>query len=603
MAPHHDGTVDVDADAAAVSWPGAAGDGVWSAVRSALLGRADPAGDGRTAGERSEARNIAQVSVGRHAVDPQVRHRVALRFLGRDGRRTEVTYGALGAAVARFADVVVAAGLRPGDMVATLLGRVPEVHVAVLGTLWAGGVACPLFAAFGPEPLQQRLAIGRARMLVTTESLYRRRVRNLLDALPDLETVLIVGDDGAPLDGPPTADRVQLLDLRAGLVAADPVRPAAPVGADSPALVHFTSGTTGTPKGAVLVHDAVVAQWATATSTLALRPGDVFWCTADPGWVTGTSYGIIAPLAVGATVVVDEAGFDAARWYGVLEDERVDVWYTAPTALRLLMRAGSALAADRRFGHVRHVASVGEPLNAEVVRWAQVVLGLEVHDTWWQTETGAIMVANPPGRAVEPGSMGVAVPGVVAAVGDPSTTGPTEGELLLGAPWPSMFRAYLGEPDRYDRAFRDGWYRTGDLVRRDADGRLWFVGRADDVISSSGHLIGPFEVESVLLEHPSVAEAGVVGLPDPVAGEAVTAFVTLVAGVAPSDDLVRELVALTRARLGSAVAPRRIEIVDDLPHTRSGKVMRRLLRARELGEPEGDVSTLEPSGPGARADG
>ncbi len=345
-------------------------------------------------------------------------------------------------------------------------------------------------------------------------------------------------------------------------------------------------------------------------------PGDVYWCTADPGWVTGTSYGIVAPLAVGATVIVDEAEFDARRWLTTLTAENVDVWYTAPTALRMLMRAGPELAGEFDLGGLRHVASVGEPLNAEVVRWGADVLGVDIHDTWWQTETGSIMVANPPGPPVVPGSMGVPVPGITAAVATVTeiahaddAVGPegiaawvtvevieapeADGQLLLRTPWPSMFRGYLGEFDRYRRCFADGWYLTGDLVRRDANGNLWFVGRADDVITSAGHLVGPFEVESVLLEHPAVAEAGVIGVPDPTAGEAVKAFVTLNHGYTGGDELVIDLRAVARRRLGPAVAPRYIEVVDDLPHTRSGKVMRRLLRARELGLPTGDLSTLE----------
>jgi acetyl-CoA synthetase len=354
------------------------------------------------------------------------------------------------------------------------------------------------------------------------------------------------------------------------------------------ALLHFTSGTTGKPNGAVHVHEAVVAHHATARFALDLRGGDVFWCTADSGWVTGTSYGIIAPLTLGATVLVDAAEFEARRWYANLAQQRVTVWYTAPTALRMLMKHGSELPREYDLSALRYVASVGEPLNPEVVVWGQEALGHPIHDNWWQTETGAIMISNYAGMDIRPGSMGRPLPGIEVALlarrpddrAEPVTGPDMEGELALRPGWPSMFRGYLHDPARYDRCFTDGWYRTGDLARRDADGYYWFVGRADDVIKSAGHLIGPFEVESLLMEHPAVAEAGVIGKPDPVAGEVVKAFVTLRPGYQPSDELRLELLGFGRRRLG-AVAPKEIAFDPQLPHTRSGKVMRRLLKARE----------------------
>jgi acetyl-CoA synthetase len=357
----------------------------------------------------------------------------------------------------------------------------------------------------------------------------------------------------------------------------------------------------------VHVHEAVLAHHVTAMFALDLRPGDVYWCTADPGWVTGTSYGIIGPLCRGVTVVTDSADFDARRWYRILQDERITVFYTAPTALRMLMRMGAEVAHEFSFPSLRHVVSVGEPLNPEAVTWGMEAFGLPVHDTWWQTETGAIMVSNYPGMPIRPGSMGRPMPGITAAVLARGVDGRAEvvdghvrvstdpdevGELALRPGWPSMFRTYLDEPDRYDRCFVDGWYLSGDLARVDPDGYLWFVGRADDVIKSAGHLIGPFEVESAMMEHPAVAEAGVIGKPDPLAGEIVKAFVTLKPGYEPTPTLQRELITFGRHRLGS-VAPREIAFDPNLPHTRSGKVMRRLLKARELGLPEGDLSTME----------
>jgi acetyl-CoA synthetase len=476
---------------------------------------------------------------------------------------------------------------------------VPELYIGVLGTLKRRAVACTLFSAFGPEPVRQRLELGDGRVLVTTRVAYRQKVAEARERLPMLEHVLVVDCGDRPPE-PGTLDLAALMDAASDDYEIGPTEP------EDMALLHFTSGTTGRPKGAVHVHGAVLAHHVTAGYVLDLRPDDVFWCTADPGWVTGTSYGVIAPLTHGVTVLVENGIFDARRWYRLLERHRVTVWYTAPTAVRMLMRAGDDVPAAFDLSALRHVACVGEPLNAEAVVWGDRVLGRPIHDTWWQTETGAIMVSNYPTMAIRPGSMGRPVPGVEAGVllrgengrarvqdGRVTEAGPDEeGELALRAGWPSMFRGYLHDEERYRTCFADGWYLTGDVARRDADGYFWFVGRADDVIKSAGHLIGPFEVESVLMEHPAVVEAGAIGLPDPVAGEVVKAFVTLRPGFEPTPELQRELLGHGRKRLG-AVAPKAIAFDQHLPHTRSGKVMRRLLKARELGLPEGDLSTVE----------
>ena len=555
----------------------------WSSARRELDGL--PGGAGL---------NIAHEAVDRHAAGP-LRDRVALRWLGRRGELRDLSYAALRAETGRFANALRALGVGKGECVASLAGRIPELYVAALGTLKNRSVFSPLFSAFGPEPIRQRLALGAARVLVTTTSLYRRKLSGLRADLPKLEHVLVVDDEpGKPLpDG--------TLDLRQLLAGSPADFEIAPTDPEDAALLHFTSGTTGAPKGALHVHQAAVAHFATGKWALDFHPDDIFWCTADPGWITGTSYGIVSPLLHGLTSIVDESDFDAERWYGILEQQRVTVWYTAPTAVRMMMRLGAAAVRGRDLSRLRFVASVGEPLNPEAVRWGVEAFGRPIHDNWWQTETGGIMIANFAALEVRPGSMGLPLPGVEAAIVRRGAGGSIEvveapdqqGELALRPGWPSMFRGYLNDEARTRKCFAGGWYLTGDLARRDRDGYFWFVGRADDVIKSSGHLIGPFEVESALLEHPAVAEAGVIGKPDPIAGEMVKAFVALRPGAEAGEALRRELLAFARRRLGAAVAPKEIDFVPSVPKTRSGKILRRLLKARELGLPEGDVSTLE----------
>jgi acetyl-CoA synthetase len=536
--------------------------------------------------------NIAYEAVDRHARGARA-GRVALRCLPAEGEPRVLSYAALREATSRFASGLARLGIGKGERVFGLAGRVPELHVAALGALKNRSVFCPLYSAFGPSPIAQRMELGQARALVTTPEFYARKLAALRERLPQLAVVVLIGaGDARGIPGAIGFDEL--------LASGDPGFEIPPTDPEDMALLHFTSGTTGKPKGVVHVHRAVLAHHVTARFALDLRPDDTFWCTADPGWVTGTSYGIIAPLCLGATNLLDEAEFDAERWYGILERERVTVWYTAPTAIRMLMRLGEDLLRKRDLSRLRFAASVGEPLNPEAVLWSQRALPVPLHDNWWQTETGGIMIANLAGLEIRPGSMGRELPGIEAAIVEPDPQGGVRavesgstGQLALRRGWPSMFRGYLGEEERYRACFAGDWYLTGDLARRDADGYFWFVGRADDLIKSSGHLIGPFEVESCLMEHPAVAEAAVIGKPDAVAGQIVKAFVLLRRGHEPGAALRREILAFARLRLGAAVAPREIAFAEALPRTRSGKIMRRLLRARELGLPEGDVSTLE----------
>jgi acetyl-CoA synthetase len=555
----------------------------WEAIRRELDGL--PGGKGL---------NIAHEAIDRHAAGP-LRDHLAIRWISKGEKIVDFTYGDLRAQTSRFANLLKGMGLGKGDAIFALAGRIPELYIAALGALKNRSVFCPLFSAFGPEPLQQRLSKGEAKVLVTTTRLYKKNVAGLRSSLPLLKHVLLVDSDDDLGDG--------VYSLPKLMAAASDEFTIPPTDPEDIALLHFTSGTTGTPKGATHVHNAVLMHYMTGKYVLDLHPDDIFWCTADPGWVTGTSYGIIAPLALGVTNIVDEADFDADRWYRILEQQKVTVWYTAPTAVRMLMRLPGEPRKQYDLGHLRFIASVGEPLNPAAVLWGQQALGLPIHDNWWQTETGGIMIANFASMDIRPGSMGRPLPGVEATIVrrlDQKTVEPIQepdvgGELALKPGWPSMFRGYLHEEERYQKCFQSGWYITGDLATRDADGYYSFIGRADDIIKTAGHMVGPFEVESVLLEHPAVAEAGVIGKPDPMIGEVVKAFVSLKPGHEPSEELRLDLIGFARKKLGSVIAPKEIEFQDSLPRTRSGKIMRRLLKMRELGLPEGDLSTLETS--------
>ncbi len=554
----------------------------WESIRNELSGLPDDKGF-----------HIAHEAVDRHANGP-LRDHLALRWIGADDTRLDFTYRDLKKHSNRFANVLQDLGLKKGERVSVLTGRIPELYFTALGTWKTLGVFCPLFAAFGPEPIYQRLKRGDVKVLVTTVDLYTKKVKDLRDKLPKLEHILIVDTEENTGDGLWALPQ-QMADasLEFTIPRTDP---------EDMAVLHFTSGTTGMPKGAIHVHNAVLIHYMTGKYVLDFHPEDIFWCTADPGWVTGTSYGIIAPLLHGITNIVDQADFDAERWYKILETHKVSVWYTAPTAIRRLMRMATDPGQEHNLDRLRLIHSVGEPLNPEAVVWGQEVLGLPIHDNWWQTETGGIMIANYPSMDIRPGSMGRPLPGIEAAIvskvapDNVHVEGPdVEGHLAIKSGWPSMFRGYLHDEERYRNSFRDRWYFTGDLAKSDNDGYFWFVGRADDIIKTSGHMVGPFEVESVLMEHPAVAEAGVIGKPHPMIGELVMAFVSLKPGFEQNDALRRELIGFGRQKLGSAVAPKQIKFQKDLPKNKAGKIMRRLLKARELGLPEGDTSTLEVS--------
>lgn len=523
--------------------------------------------------------NIAYEAVDRHATG-KLRNRIAIRWIGEDGSTEEFSYRKLKEETDRFANVLQGLEVGKGDVVCTLTGRTPELYVAALGTLKNGSVYCPLFSIYGPEPIYQRLSKGKAKVLVTTKELFEKKVEGLLGRLPHLEYVLLT-------DAKKERDHF-IRPLGPLMKKADKHFEIPPTEPEDWALLHFTSGTTGMPKGVIHVHKAALTHYITGKFVLDFHTDDIFWCTADPGWVTGTSYGILSPLMHGITNLVVEAEFDARQWYQTLEDQMVTVWYTAPTAIRRLMRMDINVRQEYNLNALRLIHSVGEPLNPEAVRWSQATLDMPILDNWWQTETGGIMIANYPGMKVKPGSMGKPLPGIEAAIVNREgnqlriVEKPGEsGQLALKAGWPSMFRGYLDDEERYRSCFAGEWYLTGDLAKKDKDGYFWFVGRADDIIKTAGHMVGPFEVENVLMEHPAVAEAAVIGKPDPIMGELVKAYITLKSKFHESEDIELDIKGFARERLGPAVAPREIEFTDELPKTRSGKIMRRLLRDQE----------------------
>ena len=480
-------------------------------------------------------------------------------------------------------------GVRPGDRVCLFLDRIPELYLSFLAILKIGAIVQPLFSAFGEDSLWTRLDDSGASVVITQRK-HLGKVRRIRERLPELREIAVAdvaqgelhdGEVALDMDSLPKIERIAIAETTR----------------ETPSVLHYTSGTTGQPKGALHVHGSVVAQYLTSRVVLDLRPEDRYWCNADPGWVTGTSYGIIGPWSCGVTQLVLDAGFQADRWYRFLESHAATVWYSAPTAIRLLMKEGNELVRQFDLRSLRHLASVGEPLNAEAVLWSRSAFGRPFHDTYWQTETGCIVVTNLPAMPVKDGSMGKPFPGIEATLLDPKTFEPFSethraGLIALLPPWPSLMRAYWNNPKAYESKFKHGWYVTGDRATLDADGYFWFVGRDDVVINTGGHLVGPFEIESALLEHPAVAESAAVAKPDKVNMEVVKAFVVLKPGFAPGPDLELEIMNRLRKRLSPLAMPQEIEFTDSLPKTRSGKIVRRILRAREFGEPVGDVSSL-----------
>jgi acetyl-CoA synthetase len=532
--------------------------------------------------------NAAYNALDRHLQNGR-RNKVALYSVDTNEKLTKFTFQELSDMANRIGNALRTLDVNKGDRVFVFLSRVPELYAATLGTAKIGAIVGPLFSAFGPDALRDRLVDSKAKVLITNQAL-KPKIDEIRHLLTDLEYIIVVGETkDDPAKG--TLSYAKLVEQASDRLQCEPMDP------EDPLYLLYTSGTTGKPKGVLHVHGDILGQHLTSKWVCDLQEDDIYWCTADPGWVTGTVYSIFGPWSNGASCVAYEGKFAAETWYKLIDRLKITVWYTAPTALRMLMKAGDGVVFSHSLSTLRHIMSVGEPLNPEVVRWGMKVYGLPIHDTWWQTETGMQLIVNLPCLPIKPGSMGKPLPGVQAGViddeGNEVQCGQL-GKLAVRPTFPAILRTIWRNQEKYQEYFKiPGWYLSGDNAWKDEDGYFWFVGRADDVINTSGHRVGPFEVESALVEHPAVAEAGVIGKPDQERGEIIKAFVVLNHGFSVSDKLIEELQDFTKTRLALHAYPREIEVKQSLPKTRSGKIMRRLLKAWELGLPAGDTSSLE----------
>ncbi|MGG3450740.1 acetate--CoA ligase [Domibacillus aminovorans] len=529
--------------------------------------------------------NAAYEAIDRHAESGK-KDKVALYY--RDANRNEkYTFADMKANSNKAANVLKEYGnVEKGDRVFVFMPRSPELYFAVIGAIKAGAIVGPLFEAFMEGAVRDRLEDSEAKVIITTPDLLERIP---VSKLPHLEKVFVVAGSVEEDD--------KHIDFQSKWNEASDEFDIEWVDRNDGLLLHYTSGSTGKPKGVLHVHNAMIQQYQTAKWVLDLQENDVYWCTADPGWVTGTAYGIFGPWLTGTTNVIVGGRFSPEAWYGTIEEYKVTVWYSAPTAFRMLMGAGDEVVKKFDLSSLRHILSVGEPLNPEVVRWGKKVFDLRIHDTWWMTETGAQVICNYPAMDIRPGSMGKPIPGVKAAIVDDqgNELPPNRmGNLAIKKGWPSMMTAIWNNEAKYESYFMPGdWYVSGDSAYMDEDGYFWFQGRVDDVIMTAGERVGPFEVESKLVEHPAIQEAGVIGKPDPVRGEIIKAFIALRDGYEQSDELKEEIRQFVKNGLAAHAAPREIEFRDKLPKTRSGKIMRRVLKAWELDLPTGDLSTME----------
>ncbi len=552
--------------------------------------------------------NITVNALDRHVKNGK-RNKVAFFWEDELGNEKVVTYGELYKLVNKLANALKAAGVKKGDRVVIYMPLVVEQVAAMLACARIGAIHSVVYAGFSVPALRHRIEDAEAKIVITADVTIRRGraipLKRIVDEaimdLPFVEKVVVLRrlEPKVDLIGEKEIDFYEFLDGHSDYCEPEVMD------AEDPLFILYTSGSTGKPKGVLHTTGGyMVGTYYSMKTVFDLKDDDIFWCTADPGWITGHSYIVYGPLVAGATQVIAEGAPnypDFGRWWRIIEKYGVNIFYTAPTAIRMFMRAGEEWPNKYDLSSLRLLGSVGEPINPEAWLWYYRVIGKErcpIVDTWWQTETGAVMITTIDGLPMKPGKAGKPVPGVIADVVDKEGN-PVEndkgGFLVVKYPWPSMMRTIWKNPERYEQYWNTipNCYTAGDVAVRDKDGYIMVLGRADDVINVSGHRIGTMEVESALVSHPAVAEAAVIGKPDPVKGESIKAFIILKQGYEPSENLVNDLKYHVRMELGALAVPSEIEFLDKLPKTRSGKIMRRVLKAKELGMDPGDLSTLE----------
>jgi acetyl-CoA synthetase len=553
--------------------------------------------------------NITHNCLDRHVAGHR-RNKVAIIWRGeKEGDERILTYRQLYRQVMRFASALAKLGVQKGDAICLYMPLVPEQIVAMLACARIGAVHSIVYGGFGASALNARIRDAKAKIVITADVGYRRgkhvSLKTIVDEAvvnaPSVERIIVLRRAVPQLELYSEMEE----DFYEVMEKGDPLCDPEVMDAEDPLFILYTSGTTGPPKG--IVHTCagyMVGTYYTTKYVFDVKDSDVHWCTADPGWITGHSYIVYGPLAAGATVLITETTPDypdPGIWWRIIEEFGVTIFYTAPTAIRMFMKYGDEWPAAANLDSLRIIGSVGEPLNPEAFEWYYHQIGktaCPVIDTWWQTETGMHMITTTVGEPMKPGFAGRAIPGVVADVvdreGAPVPPG-VGGLLVIKEPWPAMFRTVYNNDERYRQYWNtiNSWYTAGDLAVKDEDGYIMVLGRADDIIIVAGHNLGTAEVESALVSHEATAEAAVIGVPDPVKGQAVKAFVILKVGYEPSEKLKTDLTYHVRMSLGPIAMPKEIEFVPSLPKTRSGKIMRRVLKAQEMGIDPGDISTLE----------
>ena len=512
----------------------------------------------------------------------------AILWLNPDLSTESISFESLEAESNRVSTALKSLGVGVGDVAAIFLPRHPLLISAFFAILKLQAVSCVLFSTLGEEALFDRLDNSQAKIIITRRSLLRK-IKAIQGKLNNLQKVLVI-------DLEEDEDNSILSLNRLTSVASPVLEFEQFLEAETPAFIQYTSGSTGKPKGALHVHDALNDMALTFQQVLQVKPGELFWCTADPAWITGLVYGIIAPLQAGTSQVQFSGGYNAEAWMRILEERGVNVWYTAPTALRMLMQEPEERFTSHDLSRLNRMYSVGEPLNPEIYHWGKRVFKTEIYDTWFQSETGSIMIANTPGARVKPGSMGVPRSGVQVEICDermvPQPAG-RQGQLCLHKGWHSMFRTFFRNPEKYAEKFNDELYITGDLAKKDEEGYIWYVSRADDVINTAGHLVGPFEVESALLEIEEVADVAIIGADDPLLYQKLVAFLKLREGVQWSKELELKCRIHVSNKVSSVAIPSEFQIIERIPKNQSGKILRRVLKAIYEGRDPGDLSTME----------